>query len=108
MTAVGQQTVKYLDEHNIFTAENRFNIDIEATQQKFQELVARKLESHKGFAANSVKFAYYSKGQQDSEQQFQQDQGTDVQHQSSQVSHADLKKAMDEVLEEKQFWVVAE
>lgn len=108
MTAVNQLALKYLDEQNIFTAENRFNIDIEATQQKFQELVARKIEQKKGLSANSVKFAYYSKGHQDSEQSFQQDQGHDVGQQGEHIGQDELKRILDEVKEEKQFWVVAE
>lgn len=108
MTAVNQLALKYLDEQNIFTAENRFNIDIEATQQKFQELVARKIEQKKGLSANSVKFACYFKGDQSSEQKYQQDQSQDVSQQGSQVSQDELKQILDEVKEEKQFWVVAE
>ncbi|WP_034342292.1 hypothetical protein [Deinococcus misasensis] len=108
MTAVNQLTLKYLDEQNIFTAENRFNIDLEATQQKFQELVARKLEEKRGLAPNSVKFACYFRADQGSEDKFQQDQSTDVSQQGSQVSQDELRQIMDEVKEEKQFWVVAE
>ncbi|GEM48502.1 hypothetical protein [Deinococcus cellulosilyticus] len=108
MTAVNQLTLKYLDEQNIFTQDNRFNIDIQATQEKFQELVARKIEEKKGLSANSVKFACYFRGDQGGEDRFKQDQGQDVGQQGSQVSQDELRQIMDEVKEEKQFWVVAE
>ena len=108
MTAVNQLTLKYLDEQNVFSREDRFNIDLEATQQKFQELVARKIEEKKGLAGGAVEFSYHHKADQNSHQQYQKSQALEVGHADSQVTQAELQAILEAVKEEKNFWVVAE